>query len=155
MSCTCNNADPNCEPCAFCTPPGVKCLPDCNPEDPCPDPIDLCCVLHSGEDQPCSEIVHGEPLCDLLIKFLEVEFPDSECCILEMSIDLLSSTAVSTTTTTSSTTTSTTTTSSTTTSSTTTSSTTTTTTQASGTGIELCYTVSNLELSIICNCNQT
>ena len=47
MACNCNNADPNCEPCAFCTPPGVKCLPDCNPEDPCPDPIDLCCVLHS------------------------------------------------------------------------------------------------------------
>lgn len=152
MSCNCNTADPNCEPCAFCTPPGVTCLPDCNPEDPCPEKIDLCCVLHSGEDQPCSEIVQGEPLCELLVKFLEIEFPDSECCRLEMSIDLLSSTATSTTTTTSSTTTSTT--SSTTTSSSTTSSTTTSTTQAPGTGIILCYTSSSLQISTICNCIQ-
>ena len=106
MSCNCNTADPNCEPCAFCTPPGVKCLPDCNPEDPCPEKIDLCCIMYSGPDEPCSDITTGMPLCDLIDQFFEVEFPASECCRLEMSIDLLPT--VSTTTTTTSTTTTTT-----------------------------------------------
>lgn len=109
MACNCNNADPNCEPCAFCTPPGVVCLPDCNPEDPCPEKIDLCCVLNSGPDYPCSNIEHGQPLCELIEQFFEIEFPASECCRLEMSIDLLSQTP-STPTTTSTTSTSTTTT---------------------------------------------
>ena len=89
MSCNCKLSSSSCEPCAFCTPQGVRCLPDCNPKDPCSEKIDLCCVLHSGESQPCSGIVSGEPLCDLLIKFLELEFPNNECCVLEMSIDLL------------------------------------------------------------------
>lgn len=146
MSCNCNNADPNCEPCAFCTPPGVKCLPDCNPEDPCPEKIDLCCVRNSGPDYPCSDIANGDPLCDLILQFLEIEFPDSECCRLEMSIDLLEPTSAITTTTTSTTST---------TSTTTTSSTTTSTTQAPGTGIVLCYTSSILEISAICNCTQS
>lgn len=140
MSCNCNTADPNCEPCAFCTPPGVKCLPDCNPPDPCPEEIDLCCVRHSGEDQPCSDIENGEPLCDLLIKFLEVEFPDSECCRLEMSIDLLATPITPSTTTTTSTT-------STTTSSTSTTSTSTSTTKAP---FQLCYNTQNCTIS--CGC---
>jgi hypothetical protein len=142
MSCNCNIADPNCEPCAFCTPPGVKCLPDCNPPEPCPEKIDLCCVEHSGEDQPCSDIQNGEPLCELLIKFLEVEFPESECCLLEMSIDLLATPTITTTT-------STTTTSSTTTSSTSTTSTTTTTTKLS---VQLCYSENPFDVVAICNC---
>jgi len=73
MSCNCNNADPNCEPCAFCTPPGVRCLPDCDSEDPCPEKIDLCCVRNSGPDYPCSDIATGDPLCDLLLQFLEIK----------------------------------------------------------------------------------
>jgi len=153
MSCNCNNADPNCEPCAFCTPPGVRCLPDCDSEDPCPEKIDLCCVRNSGPDYPCSDIATGDPLCDLLLQFLEIEFPDSECCRLEMSIDLLPLTTTTTTTTTSSTTT-TTTSRPTTTSTTSTTSTTTSTTRAPGTGIVLCYTSSILEISTICNCIQ-
>ena len=100
MSCNCNTADPNCEPCAFCTPPGVKCLPDCNPEDPCPEKIDLCCIMYSGPDEPCSNITTGMPLCDLIDQFFEVEFPASECCRLEMSIDLLPTVSTTTTTTT-------------------------------------------------------
>lgn len=142
MSCNCNTADPNCEPCAFCTPPGVKCLPDCNPPDPCPEEIDLCCVKHSGEDQPCSDIESGEPLCELLIKFLEVEFPDSECCRLEMSIDLLATPITPSTTTTSTT--------STTTSSTSTTSTTTSTTK---TPLQFCYSVESC--SFACGCVET
>jgi hypothetical protein len=141
MSCNCNTADPNCEPCAFCTPPGVKCLPDCNPPDPCPEEIDLCCVRHSGEDELCSDITNGEPLCELLIKLLEVEIPD--CCELEMSIDLLSTPIPLPTTTTS-------TTSTTTTSSTSTTSTSTTTTK---TPFQFCYTTESC--SFACECNET
>jgi hypothetical protein len=155
MACNCNSADPNCEPCAICTPPGVICLPDCNPQDPCPEKIDLCCVLNSGPDYPCSDIENGQPLCELIEQFLQIQFPTSDCCRLEMSIDLLNeaspttTTTSSTTTTTSSTTTST---SSTTTSSSTT--TTSTTTRAPGTGTLLCYSASPLEISTICNCIQ-
>ncbi len=140
MSCNCNTADPNCEPCAFCTPPGVKCLPDCNPPDPCPEEIDLCCVRHSGEDQPCSDISNGEPLCDVIIKLFETAITD--CCELEMSIDLLV-TQVTTTTTTSTT--------STTTSTTSTSSTTTTTTVKES--LQFCYSTVNCQDA--CNCIET
>lgn len=152
MACNCNNADPNCEPCAFCTPPGVKCLPDCDPEDPCPEKIDLCCVLHSGEDQPCSDITHGEPLCELLLDILQVEFPPEVCCGLELSIDLILIPPATTTTTTTSTSTTTSTTS-TTTSSTTTTTTTTSTTRNPGVGIQLCYTQLQINIDTICGCS--
>ena len=154
MACNCNNADPNCEPCAFCTPPGVKCLPDCNPQDPCPEKIDLCCVAHSGEFCFEGGIKEQEPLCQLLVSFLSVEFPDSECCRLEMSIDLLSQTSVVTTSTTSTTSTTTTTTSrSTTTSSTTsTTSTTTSTTRRPGIGVILCYDLFGVDPTNVCSC---
>ena len=89
MSCNCNTANPLCEPCAFCTPPGVTCLPDCNPQDPCPEKIDLCCVLNSGPDYSCSDIENGQPLCDVLVKLLEIEFSNIDCCLLELSIDVL------------------------------------------------------------------
>lgn len=82
MSCNCNTANPNCEPCAFCTPPGVKCLPDCNPPDPCPEKIDLCCALYSGENHTCSNILNGDPLCDIILQVLNVVFPPSYCCAL-------------------------------------------------------------------------
>lgn len=129
MSCNCNTADPNCEPCAFCTPPGVKCLPDCNPQDPCPEKLDLCCVSNTTQDYPCSDISNGQPLCETIIKIFEAEFPESVCCALEMSIDLLADPPITTTTSTTSTTTTTTTASPT---STTTSTTSTTTTTTSG-----------------------
>lgn len=145
MACNCNNADPNCEPCAFCTPPGVKCLPDCNPPDPCPEKIDLCCILYSGEDELCSDITNGEPLCELIQKFFEVEFSDSLCCELEMSIDLLPDTLVIPTTTTSSTT-------STTTSTTSTTSTTTTTTKSP---FVFCYTNAPEGCGFVCTCTES
>lgn len=144
MSCTCNTTDPNCQPCPFCAPSGVKCLPDCNPQDPCPDKIDLCCVRHSGQDEPCSDIENGQPLCELVLKFLDIEFPQEECCALEMSIDLLAQPLTTTTTT------STTSTTSTTTSSTSTTSTTTTTTVAA---ISFCY--STVGCTQACSCSGT
>lgn len=149
MSCTCNTADSNCEPCAFCTPPGVKCLPNCNPPDPCDEEIDLCCVKYSGEDQDCSEIKKEDSLCELLIKFLKIEFPDEECCRLEMSIDLLN-TPIPTTSTTTTSTTSTSTTTTTTKSIVSTTSTTTTTTISV---IQFCY--STLGCGFACDCFNT
>jgi len=148
MSCNCNAANPNCEPCAICTPPGVKCLPDCNPKEQCEETIDLCCVRYSGVDQDCSDIQNGDPLCELLIKFLEIEFPASECCELEFSIDIIPNSLVTTTTTTS-TTTSTTSTSTTSTSTTSTSTTSTTSTTTIKPPIYLCYSLSSSE---VCSC---
>jgi len=93
MSCNCNTADPLCEPCAICTPPGVRCLPNCNPKDPCEEKIDTCCVIYTGQDLQCNTvpngILTGDPLCDVLVKFLEIEFYDVNCCLLELSIDVL------------------------------------------------------------------
>lgn len=132
MSCTCKTNNLNCDGCACCTPEGVVGLPDCNPKDPCSEKIDLCCVAYSGEAQPCSHITHQEPLCDLLLNVLNVEFPKEECCALELSIDLLAEASIVTTTTTSTTTSTTSTTSTTTSTTSTTSSTTTTTVKPQG-----------------------
>lgn len=88
MSCNCNQADPNCEPCSICTPDGVQCLPDCNPLPKCDEIIDLCCVRHSGKDEDCNNIKKGETLCELLFEtILPKAF--SDCCKLELSIDLI------------------------------------------------------------------
>ena len=82
MSCTCNKSL-ECEPCAFCTPPGVKCLPDCNPPDPCSEKIDLCCVNFSGESQECANIENEESLCDLIQTFYEaLNNPDIFCQVI-------------------------------------------------------------------------
>ena len=92
MSCNCNQADPNCEKCSICTPPGVECLPDCNPIPFCEEKIDLCCVIHSGKNEDCNNIKKGESLCELLFDtILPKVFPKSDCCKLELSIDLISS----------------------------------------------------------------
>jgi hypothetical protein len=91
MACNCNTSDPNCEPCLQCTPPGVQCLPDCNPKEQCEDVIDLCCVKYSGKDEDCYDIKKGESLCDLFFdKILPKAFPKDDCCLLQISIDLVS-----------------------------------------------------------------
>lgn len=128
MSCTCNKSV-NCEPCAFCTPPGVVCLPDCNPEDPCPEKIDLCCVEFSGQTQPCANIQNTESLCDLIETFFEQGVPTPVFCELEVSVDILPSPITTSSTTTTST------------STTSTSSSTTTTTAPPGYRHDLCYSV--------------
>jgi hypothetical protein len=90
MSCTCNKS-PNCDPCAFCLPPGVTCLPDCNPKDPCGDDvIDICCVKWAGSDYPCSFIEKGDPLCDIIFKILAKLFPPDRCCYFDIAVTLLS-----------------------------------------------------------------
>jgi|APGre2960657404_1045060.scaffolds.fasta_scaffold28435_2 hypothetical protein len=104
MSCNCKTS--SCEPCAFCTPPGVTCLTTCEPIDPCNgETIDLCCVLYSGEDHECSGINNGEPICDIIFQILAILFPPEICCLLEGTIEVINNPTTTTSTTTSTTTT--------------------------------------------------
>lgn len=145
MSCNCKTTSKSCEPCAFCTPPGVTCLTTCEPIDPCGDisKVDLCCVLYSGNDHPCSDITHNQPLCEILIQVLAVLFPPEYCCALSgvLTVVTTTTTVAPTTTTTSSTTTTTSTTSTTTTTTTSTTTTTTTTINPviSSNAYDICY----------------
>lgn len=82
MSCTCNQSI-NCDPCAFCTPPGVTCLTTCAPIDPCKEKIDIDCVIYSGEDHPCSDIANGQPISQIMLQALSLIFPLEECCYFE------------------------------------------------------------------------
>lgn len=79
MSCTCNKSI-NCEPCAFCTPPGVTCLTTCTPVDPCLDKIDMSCVIYSGADHNCSDIKHGESISLIMLQALSLIFDVDVCC---------------------------------------------------------------------------
>lgn len=99
MSCNCNTTSESCEPCAFCTPPGVTCLPDCNPVDPCEEKIDLCCVEFSGESQPCNNIQNAQSLCDLIETFFDEGIPPPAFCELTISVDILPAPIVTTSTT--------------------------------------------------------
>jgi hypothetical protein len=118
MSCTCNKSK-TCDPCAFCSPPGVTCLTTCEPVDPCENKIDLSCVVYSGNVTSfCNVDPRGQTLYSLLLKVFTQSFGDpfTACCLLQGSIELITTTTTSTTsTTTTSTTTSTTSTTSTTT----------------------------------------
>jgi len=101
MSCNCKTTSSSCEPCAFCSPPGVTCLTTCKPIDPCDgERVDLCCVLYSGEDHECSEITHGEPICDILFQILAILFPPEVCCFLEGTLEVIPSPNPTTSTTT-------------------------------------------------------
>lgn len=82
MSCTCNQSI-NCDPCAFCTPPGVTCLTACAPVQPCEEKIDIDCVIYSGENHPCSDIEQGQPVSQILLQALSLIFPLEECCYFE------------------------------------------------------------------------
>ena len=123
MSCNCNRANPTCEPCAFCTPPGVTDLPVCQPVDICENsPVNMDCVTYSGEDFECLNVATGDSLISVMLNILNVYFPEEYCCGLEGTVEYITTTTTTTTTSTTTTSTSTTTTS--------TSTTTTTTTQA-------------------------
>jgi len=88
MSCTCNQSI-NCDPCAFCTPPGVTCLTTCAPIDPCQEKIDIDCVIYSGEDHSCSEITNGQPISQIMLQALSLIFPIEECCYFEATVVLI------------------------------------------------------------------
>lgn len=137
MPCNCNNADPLCEPCAICTPPGVTGLTTCEPVDICDGhTADIHCIIYSGIPFPELGVETGDTIISVLQRIFTYFYCD-ECF------------TTTTTTTTSTTTT-------TTTSTTTTSTTTTTTTEAPECGI---YEVTGVddETSIVgympCNCD--
>lgn len=117
MSCNCNTANPNCEPCAICTPPGVTGLTTCQPIDPCEEKVNIECVRYTGPNNTCLNVSTNDDLISVLLNILNVYFPQTYCCELEGSTNdptcLLAGTAqpvLSTTTTTSTTSTTTTTT---------------------------------------------
>jgi hypothetical protein len=83
MSCNCNTANPNCEPCAICTPSGVTNLPDCNPVDPCDKKLDIRCITYNGVSFPCLDVTTGDDLISVLLAILNYYFPPSYCCKLE------------------------------------------------------------------------
>jgi hypothetical protein len=85
MSCTCK-VNPLCEPCAFCTPPGVTNLTTCVPVDPCPEKINLDCVLYSGDAHTCSSITHLQSLTNILIKIFKIIYPNNYCCFVNGSL---------------------------------------------------------------------
>jgi len=88
MSCNCNTANPNCEPCAICTPPGVTGLTTCVPLDPCDgQSVDIRCVTYTGQDFPCIDVQNGDDLISVLLNILYTYFPPEYCCGLEGEID--------------------------------------------------------------------
>lgn len=102
MSCSCT--DINCDPCAFCLPPGVTNLPNCNPKSKCNPKIDVRCVIFSGPTHLCSTITHGENLQDLLLFLLAAYFINQNCCALAGNANVVTTTTSTTTTTTTTTT---------------------------------------------------
>ena len=83
MSCNCNTANPKCEPCSVCTPPGVTGLTTCAPVRPCDgDTIDINCVQYSGIDFECINTATGDTLISVLLNILNVYFPVETCCEL-------------------------------------------------------------------------
>jgi len=87
MSCTCNQSI-NCDPCAFCTPPGVTCLTTCTPVDPCPEKIDLSCVVYSG-DNVGGQATTGQSISPIILNALDAIFPLSVCCAFTATATLL------------------------------------------------------------------
>ena len=101
MSCNCNNANKNCEPCAFCTPSGVTGLTTCEPIDPCEQKPDLKCVYYNGPDAECLGIHNGDSLISVLQALLEHFIgPAADCCDLAGYVMWLITTTTSTSTTT-------------------------------------------------------
>ena len=79
MSCNCNTANPKCEPCAFCTPPGVTGLTTCEPIDPCEEKIDLECVKYLGADYSCLDVTTEDSLLSVILKIFDQLYPQSGC----------------------------------------------------------------------------
>lgn len=89
MSCNCNTANPKCEPCSVCTPPGVTGLTTCAPVRPCDgDIIDINCVQYSGIDFECINTATGDTLISVLLNILNIYFPVETCCDMEVTAEL-------------------------------------------------------------------
>ena len=89
MSCNCNTANPKCEPCSVCTPPGVTGLTTCAPVRPCDgDTIDINCIQYAGVDFECINTATGDTLISVLLNILNIYFPVEECCNIEATAEL-------------------------------------------------------------------
>ena len=82
MACNCNTASKNCDPCAFCSPPGVTGLTTCHPIDPCEERPDIKCFFYNGPDADCIGVNHGDDLASVLNALLQAYFPSNYCCAL-------------------------------------------------------------------------
>lgn len=82
MACNCNTASKTCDPCAFCTPPGVTGLTTCHPIDPCEEKPDIKCFFYNGPDADCLGISQGDDLTSVLNALLQAYFPPGYCCSL-------------------------------------------------------------------------
>jgi len=82
MACNCNTASKNCDPCAFCTPPGVTGLTTCHPIDPCEERPDIKCFFYNGPDADCIGVNQGDDLASVLNALLQAYFPPNYCCAL-------------------------------------------------------------------------
>jgi hypothetical protein len=105
MACNCNNANPNCEPCAICTPPGVTGLTTCQPVDPCEEKVPLECVLYSGQEYDCDVVVKTNDtvfsiLAALFQKFKGFTPTVTQCCTLTGTVVMSSTTTTAAPTTT-------------------------------------------------------
>jgi hypothetical protein len=113
MPCNCNTANPKCDPCAICTPPGVTGLTTCQPIDPCEDKLPLDCVLYSGQPYDCEVVVTANQTVTSILASLFAYFADTpstnECCGIEGDATFTNITTTTSSTTTTSTTTTTTT----------------------------------------------
>jgi len=112
MSCNCNTANPNCEPCMICTPPGVTDLPQCTPVDPCEgQQVNGSCVKYNGIDFSCLGVTTGDDIFQVMFAILEyyTDPSSSECCDIGEGVveyaPPLTTTSTTTTSTTSTTTT--------------------------------------------------
>jgi hypothetical protein len=106
MACTCNKTSPNCEPCAFCVPPGVTNLPSCDGDCPCTDEsIDLKCVTYTGQGCQYLGFEAGDNIFTVLFSILDVLYPASICCPFQGTVSFVTTTTTTSTTTSTTTTT--------------------------------------------------
>ena len=97
MSCNCNLESKACNPCAFCLPPGVTNLPVCENTTTCKNPIDVKCTTYTGQDFNCVvDVTNGENLWDVLVSILNYLFPPYRCCLLNGTIEIITTTTTST-----------------------------------------------------------
>lgn len=113
MACNCNTASKTCDPCAFCTPPGVTGLTTCQPIDPCEDKLPIDCVLYTGQPYDCEvTVTENESLTSILVslfQYFATTPSTNECCGIEGDVTFTNITTTTSSTTTTSTTTTTTT----------------------------------------------
>lgn len=99
MPCNCNNADPLCESCAICTPPGVTNLTTCEPVDICDgETADIQCLIYTGIDFPEFGVSTGDTIISVMAAILH-QFYCDDCGTTTTTTTIAPSTTTTTTTT--------------------------------------------------------